>query len=152
MPNESRSRPGLLGLERIPLRLWETSRGLRMSYNGIEAVKGIDLRVSHGEIFAFLGPNGAGKTGSGSSRASPLTPGVTVVGVMTDHPRRPDRPPSGPSAKRNIRPRDTQPQSTATREDQNAPSNSPSCGRERQRGSGAPDHGRRRPIASSERG
>jgi ABC-2 type transport system ATP-binding protein len=37
-------------------------RGLRKSYGAIEAVAGIDLEVSRGEIFAFLGPNGAGKT------------------------------------------------------------------------------------------
>jgi ABC-2 type transport system ATP-binding protein len=37
-------------------------RGLRKTYNGVEAVGGIDLRIDHGEIFAFLGPNGAGKT------------------------------------------------------------------------------------------
>jgi ABC-2 type transport system ATP-binding protein len=36
--------------------------GLRMSYDGLEAVRGIDLRVRQGEIFTFLGPNGAGKT------------------------------------------------------------------------------------------
>ena len=36
--------------------------GLRKSYDGFEAVKGIDLEVRSGEIFAFLGPNGAGKT------------------------------------------------------------------------------------------
>jgi ABC-2 type transport system ATP-binding protein len=36
--------------------------GLRMSYGGFEAVRGIDIRVSRGEIFTFLGPNGAGKT------------------------------------------------------------------------------------------
>jgi ABC-2 type transport system ATP-binding protein len=36
--------------------------GLRMSYDGLEAVRGIDLRVDRGQIFAFLGPNGAGKT------------------------------------------------------------------------------------------
>ena len=37
-------------------------RGLRKSYDGFEAVRGIDLEVRAGEIFAFLGPNGAGKT------------------------------------------------------------------------------------------
>jgi ABC-2 type transport system ATP-binding protein len=37
-------------------------RGLRMSYNGFEAVKGIDFEVQPGEVFGLLGPNGAGKT------------------------------------------------------------------------------------------
>jgi len=37
-------------------------RGLRKSYDGVEAVAGIDLEVHEGEVFAFLGPNGAGKT------------------------------------------------------------------------------------------
>src|SRR2546430_14858546 len=37
-------------------------RGLRKRYGDVEAVAGIDLQVSRGEIFAFLGPNGAGKT------------------------------------------------------------------------------------------
>ncbi len=37
-------------------------RGLRKSYNGFEAVKGIDFDVETGEIFGLLGPNGAGKT------------------------------------------------------------------------------------------
>ena len=37
-------------------------RGLRKSYGGHEVVRGIDIEVRHGEIFAFLGPNGAGKT------------------------------------------------------------------------------------------
>jgi ABC-2 type transport system ATP-binding protein len=36
--------------------------GLRKSYGGNEAVRGVSLRVQRGEIFAFLGPNGAGKT------------------------------------------------------------------------------------------
>lgn len=36
--------------------------GLRMRYDACEAVRGIDLCVSRGEVFAFLGPNGAGKT------------------------------------------------------------------------------------------
>ena len=36
--------------------------GLRKQYGDHEAVRGIDLEVIRGEIFAFLGPNGAGKT------------------------------------------------------------------------------------------
>jgi len=36
--------------------------GLRKSYGEVEAVRGIDLDVRGGEVFAFLGPNGAGKT------------------------------------------------------------------------------------------
>jgi ABC-2 type transport system ATP-binding protein len=39
-----------------------TVRGLRKSYGDLEAVRGIDLEVERGEVFAFLGPNGAGKT------------------------------------------------------------------------------------------
>jgi ABC-2 type transport system ATP-binding protein len=48
--------------------------GLRMSYEGFEAVRGIDLQVRRGEIFAFLGPNGAGKT--------------TTVEILEGHRRR----------------------------------------------------------------
>jgi ABC-2 type transport system ATP-binding protein len=48
--------------------------GLRMSYDGFEAVRGIDLRVYRGEIFTFLGPNGAGKT--------------TTVEILEGHRRR----------------------------------------------------------------
>ncbi len=39
-----------------------TVRGLVKRYGDLEAVRGIDLDVRHGEIFGFLGPNGAGKT------------------------------------------------------------------------------------------
>ncbi len=36
--------------------------GLRKSYGAVDAVRGVDLEVREGEVFAFLGPNGAGKT------------------------------------------------------------------------------------------
>jgi ABC-2 type transport system ATP-binding protein len=37
-------------------------QGLRKSYAGFEAVRGIDFEVRRGEVFGLLGPNGAGKT------------------------------------------------------------------------------------------
>jgi ABC-2 type transport system ATP-binding protein len=37
-------------------------QGLRKSYDDLEAVRGVDLTVEVGEVFALLGPNGAGKT------------------------------------------------------------------------------------------
>ncbi|MCA5892031.1 ATP-binding cassette domain-containing protein [Isoptericola sp. NEAU-Y5] len=37
-------------------------RGLRKSYGRTDVLRGVDLAVRRGEIFALLGPNGAGKT------------------------------------------------------------------------------------------
>ena len=37
-------------------------QGLKVSYGGIQAVKGIDLEVKQGELVALIGANGAGKT------------------------------------------------------------------------------------------
>jgi ABC-2 type transport system ATP-binding protein len=49
-------------------------RGLRKSYNGVDAVAGVDLDIRQGEVFALLGPNGAGKT--------------TTVEILEGHRRR----------------------------------------------------------------
>ena len=64
-------------------------RGLRKSYGEREAVRGIDLAVERGEIFAFLGPNGAGKTTTveileGYREASAGE--VSVLGADPQHP------------------------------------------------------------------
>src|SRR5690349_12851274 len=37
-------------------------RGLKVAYGGVQAVKGIDLDVNHGELITLIGANGAGKT------------------------------------------------------------------------------------------
>ena len=50
----------------------------------VEAVAGVDLHVSAGEIFGFLGPNGAGKTTTLRMLATLLTPTAgeaTVAGA-----------------------------------------------------------------------
>jgi len=38
------------------------TQGLSKAYKGVQALKGLDLKVQRHSIFGFLGPNGAGKT------------------------------------------------------------------------------------------
>jgi ABC-2 type transport system ATP-binding protein len=49
-------------------------RGLRKSYGAVEAVRGVDITIAAGEVFALLGPNGAGKT--------------TIVEILEGHRQR----------------------------------------------------------------
>jgi ABC-2 type transport system ATP-binding protein len=61
-----------------------TISGLTKVYaSGFQALKGIDLTIEEGEIFALLGPNGAGKTTMISIICGNVNPSggtVTVVG------------------------------------------------------------------------
>ena len=63
-------------------------RGLRKTYGRVEAVAGIDLEVSRGEIFAFLGPNGAGKTTTVEILEGFRTRSAGEVSVLSDDPAR----------------------------------------------------------------
>jgi ABC-2 type transport system ATP-binding protein len=54
--------PGVAALETPASPPVIRVQGLTKRYGDQEAVRGIDLEVGRGEIFAFLGPNGAGKT------------------------------------------------------------------------------------------
>ena len=49
-------------------------RGLRKSYGAVDAVRGVDVTIATGEVFALLGPNGAGKT--------------TIVEILEGHRQR----------------------------------------------------------------
>jgi len=65
------------------------ARSLFKSYDGINAVDGIDLDVDEGQIFGFLGPNGAGKSTTMMILTTLLKPtsGSALVGgydVMSD--------------------------------------------------------------------
>jgi ABC-2 type transport system ATP-binding protein len=53
--------------------------GLRKSYGGLEALKGISFEVGRGEIFALIGPNGAGKTTALRIVATLLSPSDGTV-------------------------------------------------------------------------
>src|SRR5262245_5918481 len=66
-------------------------KGLRKSYDGLEAVRGIDLEVVAGEIFAFLGPNGAGKTTTVEILEGYRTRSAGQVSVLGIDPARADR-------------------------------------------------------------
>ena len=57
-------------------------RGLVKRYGAVEALRGIDLTVQRGELFALLGPNGAGKTTLFSILATLRTPTAGTARVF----------------------------------------------------------------------
>lgn len=70
--------------------------GLRKSFGGIEALRGISFSVGRGDLVAVIGPNGAGKTTLFHCLAGNLAPDagvayLSVRGVLVSIPARPWR-------------------------------------------------------------
>jgi ABC-2 type transport system ATP-binding protein len=65
--------------------------GLRKSYDDFEAVKGVDLTIETGQVFAILGPNGAGKTTTVEILEGYRQRSSGVVTVLGEDPGRPNR-------------------------------------------------------------
>jgi ABC-2 type transport system ATP-binding protein len=61
--------------------------GVTKRFGDIEAVRGIDLELGHGEVVAFLGPNGAGKTTTIDMVLGLSHPTTGVVQVLGMEPR-----------------------------------------------------------------
>ncbi|MFE9645534.1 ABC transporter ATP-binding protein [Streptomyces sp. NPDC006365] len=62
--------------------------GLRRRYQGFEAVRGVDLTVARGELFALLGTNGAGKTSTLELLEGQAAPAAGTVRVLGRDPYR----------------------------------------------------------------
>ncbi len=62
--------------------------GLHKNFGHVHAVKGVDLRVTSGEIVAILGPNGAGKTSTIDMILGLSQPTRGQVSVFGMHPRK----------------------------------------------------------------
>jgi phosphate transport system ATP-binding protein len=60
---------------------------VEVSYSGVTAVQGVNLRVAAHEITAFIGPSGCGKTTvlRALNRLHDITPGAKVLGRITYH-------------------------------------------------------------------
>ena len=54
-------------------------RGLKVSYGGINAVKGIDFEVAAGELVTLIGANGAGKTTTLKALAGLVKPAAGAI-------------------------------------------------------------------------
>jgi ABC-2 type transport system ATP-binding protein len=62
-------------------------RGLTKHYGNVEAVRGIDFEVQHGEIFGLIGPDGAGKTTAFNVLAGILEPTAGEIALLGEPPR-----------------------------------------------------------------
>lgn len=68
--------------------------GLRRAFGATQALRGVSLKVHHGEVYGLVGPDGAGKTTAIRLLAGLLRPDggeVRVLGAEPSHPRSPVR-------------------------------------------------------------
>ena len=69
--------------------------GLRVSYGGINAVKGVDFTVRAGEMVTLIGANGAGKTTTLKALTGLLRPSAGDARIegarLSGDPARPGR-------------------------------------------------------------
>lgn len=63
-------------------------KDLKVSYGGINAVKGINLHVNQGELVALIGANGAGKSSSMKAIAGLLTPSAGEIHFANQETRK----------------------------------------------------------------
>lgn len=63
-------------------------RDLEKSYGRVRALRGVNLEVQRGEIFAFLGPNGAGKTTTIRCMLDLIRPDRGLIRVLGIDPQR----------------------------------------------------------------
>lgn len=61
LANTELANTGLANTELATAELAIEAAGLARSYGSTSVLRGIDLRVPRGGVFALLGPNGAGK-------------------------------------------------------------------------------------------
>src|ERR1041385_583832 len=50
------------GIKTLPDDIAIRVAALKKNYGAVEAVRGVDLDVRHGEVFGLIGPDGAGKS------------------------------------------------------------------------------------------
>ncbi|MFC4246842.1 ABC transporter ATP-binding protein [Natribaculum luteum] len=60
--------------------------GLEKSYGSVDALSGMSVSVSRGELFGFLGPNGAGKTTTIRVLTGQITPDCGTATVLETDP------------------------------------------------------------------
>ena len=68
--------------------------GLKKNFGKVQALNGIDLQISTGQIYGFLGPNGAGKTTLIRSLigATKINGGkISVLGFSPDKDKKKDK-------------------------------------------------------------